>query len=87
MRAIDATFYLRSITPRSAHPSLTSNCASKDYDGCDNADGLKRMRVTLFKKPLRPFDCAKKQIQRTLSPRRSKNFSFIELYPPPEDGA
>jgi hypothetical protein len=33
------------------------HCASKDYDGCDDADGFKRMRVTLLEKPLRPFDC------------------------------
>jgi hypothetical protein len=35
------------------------HCASKDYDGCDDADGLERMRVTLLKEPLRFFDCAK----------------------------
>jgi len=26
------------------HASLTSICASEDYDGCDDADGLERMR-------------------------------------------
>jgi hypothetical protein len=38
---------------------LTTICASKDYDGCDNADGFERMRVTLLEEPLRFFDCAK----------------------------
>ena len=37
------------------------HCASKDYDGCYDADGFERMRVTLLDKPLRPFDCAKKK--------------------------
>jgi hypothetical protein len=36
--------------------------ASKDYDGCDDADGSKWMRVTLFKEPLRPLDRSKNQI-------------------------
>src|SRR5690242_16461901 len=35
------------------------HCASKDDDGCDDADGLQWMRVTLLKEPLCPFDCAK----------------------------
>jgi len=32
--------------------SLTSICASKDYDRGDDADGFKRMRVTLLEEPL-----------------------------------
>ena len=34
------------------------HCASKDYDGCDDADGFERMRVTLLEEPLRFLDCA-----------------------------
>jgi hypothetical protein len=44
------------------------HCASKDYDGCDNADGLERVRVTLLEEPqlrlsrpamLRKWDCTR----------------------------
>ena len=35
------------------------HCASKDYDGCDDADGSKRMRVTMYEEPLRPIGGAK----------------------------
>jgi hypothetical protein len=34
------------------------HCASKDYDGCNDADGFERMRITLLEEPLRPFDAA-----------------------------
>jgi hypothetical protein len=33
--------------------------ASKDYDGCDDADGFERTRVTLLEEPLRFLDSAK----------------------------
>ena len=41
------------------HASLTSICASEDYDGCDDADGFEGMRVTLFEEPLSPLNQAK----------------------------
>jgi hypothetical protein len=37
------------------------HCASKDYDGCDDANGFERMRVTLLEEPLRLFDGAETQ--------------------------
>ena len=59
--ALDLRPWPFSCAPDSQHRPgfFDQHCASKDYNGCDYANGFERMRITLLEEPLRPFDRAK----------------------------